>query len=120
MASAAGEPKPIVVPHSAWTGNDYQEHDDAARVQYIQGLVDGFLAAPFFGADSTLVEALHQCLVPMKIPQVAAIVEKYLAGHPEVWHDDMHALALQALRPACPGYSRMNNEYWSRRDSAHK
>lgn len=94
----------VAIPHAAYTGETYQSLDIVSRGFYLGGLLDGLLGAPLLGAGVHLTETLHQCLLRFHPAQTVAIVDKYVAAHPADLPLDMHILALQALRGACPEF----------------
>ena len=105
-------PQGVSVPKGAYDGLTYRQLSEHARAFYVSGLWDGFLMAPAFGGDEKLAKALHECFVQITQEQLLAIVDKYLADHPERWQWDMHGLALAALDPVCPAYSAESTKYW--------
>jgi hypothetical protein len=113
---AADAPSQIVyVPNSAWTGQNFHDSDAYGRGIYVNGLIDGFLGAPLFGGDEKSARAFHECLVPMKVEQIVAILAKYVDDHPSRWHESMHILAYGALFDACPQFAAAVNARVPRR-----
>ena len=47
------------------------------------------------------MEKFETCIIGMNGSQLTAIFDKYLAEHPERWHQSMHTLAFVALKEAC-------------------
>jgi len=112
--SAAQEPA-IVIPYGFITGNTYREKwsDDPDRVLYITGLFDGLMMSSMFGGDGSLIMSFKACLNGMNNKQVTVIVDKYLAAHPELWHQDMQVLAVDAIKEICPSYREADAAYWN-------
>jgi hypothetical protein len=63
----------------------YKNMPDEQRLAYISGWLDGRLNAGAFGNAKTIV-ALRDCTKGKTNTQIAAIVDKYVASHPEDWH----------------------------------
>jgi hypothetical protein len=95
----------VEIPKSAWTGLEFHDSDEPRRGIYVNGLIDGFLGSPLFGGDEKSARAFHQCVVPMKMEQIVAIIAKHVDDHPERWHLSMHILAYNALFDACPQFA---------------
>jgi len=71
------------------------------KTAYIEGVCDGFLMAPAFGAPNSGTKPLLQCISGMNNAQVTAIFDKYLAERPERWHVSANMLMHEALVKAC-------------------
>lgn len=83
------------------TGNAYRDLPYNSKAAYVMGVVDGLLLAPFLGAEERDVDRIASCINGIRSDQLHAIVDAYLAAHPELWDDRMHALTLSALNEAC-------------------
>lgn len=86
-----------------YTGNNYVRSADNVRAGYVTGFIDGLLASPLYGAKSPSLQKLILCMDQMTNDQVTAIVDKWLADNPAVWHLQMNALAFSAVTLACTG-----------------
>ena len=100
----------LAVATSAWaeedilalvTGNKYQEIDEIARAFYVMGAVEGmhFEAAHIKFSPDVLV--LGGCVSGRTGRQLMAIVDKYTAAHPELWHKPMSTLVYRAVICGC-------------------
>jgi hypothetical protein len=83
---------------------------ETERSIYILGWVEGFSAAskPFVSvgipnqrAVQQTVRQLYQCMEPMRLGQIQAIINKYVNAHPEIWHEDIGVIAGAAMVTAC-------------------
>ena len=82
-------------------GSDFKAFGNISKNIYSMGLVDGILLYPFYGAPKLKMEKFETCMTGMNDSQLSAIFDKYLAEHPERWHQSMHRLAFVALKEAC-------------------
>lgn len=101
MAHAAGS---VNVPRGYMSGNAYQGFSDLEKRRYVTGVVDGLLMAPIMAMrDTPRAIRLQSCEINHQITdnQLVAIVNKYMAEHPESWGDDMAGLVFRAIRAAC-------------------
>jgi hypothetical protein len=83
------------------TGNKYQEIGEIARTFYVMGSVEGILfeaARLKFKPDGVV---LGGCLSGKTGRQLTAIVDKYTAAHPELWHRPMSTLIYSAVLGGC-------------------
>ncbi len=71
------------------------------KLGYVMGFVDATFLSPLYGAPKSEVAWLERCGMGMTDEQLVAVLEKWMAGNPERWHESMHVLALTALREAC-------------------
>lgn len=105
LASQAQTPSPrIFVPGGFVDGNTYQRYSPVQRQIYVQGVFDGIFYAPVIaGKDLPRSVKLHDCAVShnMNDVQIVAIVDKYMAEHPERWGDPMSIIAHTAMILAC-------------------
>ncbi|KVQ75731.1 hypothetical protein WK07_20345 [Burkholderia multivorans] len=105
VACQAQSPSPrIYLPGAFVNGNAYQRYNSLQRQVYIQGLVDGiFYSSVIAGRDLSRVMKLSDCASShnMTDVQIVAIVDKYMADHPEHWGDPMSLTAHTALALAC-------------------
>jgi hypothetical protein len=86
------------------TGDTYRLWPHAQRTIYVTGLLEGFLAAPFFSSgDDHRVTALEHCLSSMggSSNQITAIVDRYVDAHPVEWGAPMQSLTDSALGETC-------------------
>jgi hypothetical protein len=83
---------------------DMKESD---RALYASGLMDGFFASAFWGANEGTVGALTSCTQGMTDKQVSAIIAKYVQDRPETWHHPLSVEAFNAFRTSCPGGLRV-------------
>ncbi len=66
-------------------------------VGYVIGVVDAGLLRSA-GADK---QPLRDCLTPMKIGQIAAIVKKQIESHPEHWEEPAAHGVQESIRLSC-------------------
>jgi hypothetical protein len=74
----------------------------AKRLGYAEGVINGMLTAPLFGAPKARMQWLEQCTEGMTDFQVAEVIRQYIQQHPAEWHHQLHVLTYQALLDACP------------------
>lgn len=82
-------------------GSEFKSFSNVSKNMYSMGLVDGILLSPFYGVPKLKMEKFETCIIGMNGSQLTAIFDKYLAEHPERWHQSMHTLAFVALKEAC-------------------
>lgn len=86
-----------------YKAESFLDLNEADRLVYTSGLMDGFYASAFFGANEETVKNLTSCTKDMDSKQVSAIITKYVKDHPESWHLPLSIQAFNALNIACPG-----------------
>ena len=91
----------VFIYHGFLTANKYEEYQEGDREPYLMGVIDGFLAAPAFGAPKKQMAWLESCTQNMPSTQIAAIVDKFLREHPERWKEGMNVLVQAAMWDAC-------------------
>lgn len=92
------------IPGGYVSGNDYMRLQKIPRMNYLQGLFDGFMYSPVMAtSNKTSAPRMHECTMQMRLNtvQFAAIVEKYMNEHPERWGESMNGLGYNALVSAC-------------------
>ena len=85
-------------------GSAYRQMSQSEKQRYVAGAFDGMLLAPqFAGANLPRSERLEQCGQAMNLDdgQLVAIVDKYLADHPEYLGYPMNYSVYNALDDAC-------------------
>jgi hypothetical protein len=83
------------------TGNNYRELGETARAFYVMGAVEGMqseAARLTFNPDIVMPGG---CVAGRTGRQLMAIVDKYTAEHPELWHTPMSALIYRAVIGGC-------------------
>jgi hypothetical protein len=113
------------------TGQEYRDWSEAHRLLYVNGYLDGYLHGRNQGAEDSLVWLLRTvdgetrkvidnavkhakasktdfgaiCMIidqqGVTIPQMMAILDKYIADHPESWDKPIRELAEHAFIDAC-------------------
>lgn len=104
------------------TGQVYRRMPEAIRSGYAGGFIDGYLKGKFFAADviyragrtenvqhavvtKMQAEVLNRaiCFISPEITkgQETAILDKYIADHPEKWDEALIDLAEEAFLDAC-------------------
>jgi hypothetical protein len=83
------------------TGNKYQEISDSARAFYVMGAVEGMYFEAAHVKFSPDVLVLGGCVSGRTGLQLRAIVDKYTAAHPELWHKPMSTLVYRAVISGC-------------------
>ena len=91
----------VVIGKGYVSGNTFRILSDSSKNVYVQGLVDGMLAAPVFGANKSEMTSFEKCTVGMTGRQLVAIMEKYLKENPAKWNKDMNIIAYWALKEGC-------------------
>jgi hypothetical protein len=71
------------------------------RLNYVEGIIDGFLYSPMFGGSEQSMHALKICVGGMQSGQALAIVDQYMKGNPSQWDWQMNLLVHRALYAAC-------------------
>ncbi len=99
--SLARDDGSILIQNGFIKGNDFRILDGPSKNMYSMGLIDGILLSPLYGAPKSKLEKFEGCTTGMNGTQISAILDKYLAAHPERWHQSMHTLAFAALEEAC-------------------
>ena len=69
---------------------------------YARGFINGLMISPALGADHQEVRQFYECTKEMDSKQVAAIINKYIKDHPEVWHQELAVESLNAILKVCP------------------
>jgi len=91
-----GLPQKNLIIHSGFLkAQVYLDMSQNDQRVYAMGLLDGFDMAPMFDApdNNKWLVSITTCVEGMKGSQVAAIIEKYIKGHPERWHWDLQDAA---------------------------
>ncbi|MFT5707244.1 MAG: hypothetical protein ACI9ES_001535 [Oceanospirillaceae bacterium] len=83
------------------SGNNFILFDVVSKNIYAQGVIDGILIAPMYGAPKSNLAELEKCTVGMTGQQLVAIFNKYLVANPEIWHKSMHTIVHRAMNVAC-------------------
>ena len=99
--SIAEDDDSVLIQNGFIKGNDFRVLDSGGKNMYSMGLVDGILLSPLYGAPKSKLEEFESCTTGMNGSQLSAILDKYLAAHPERWHQSMHTLSFVALKEAC-------------------
>jgi hypothetical protein len=103
--SVASHARDYHLPPGITTGNDYQDYSVTDRQRYLAGVLDGIYLAPQLAQQQHLarVEKLSRCESVMRLTgvQLVAIVDHYMADHPEQWGGSMNTIAYKALADAC-------------------
>lgn len=97
----------VDMPSYYFKAERFIQMNDADRMLYVAGLIDGFSASVLFGASDQAVAPLNSCTKDMDSMQVSAIITKYVKDHPENWHYPLNIEAYNALNKACPGGLRI-------------
>lgn len=80
------------------TGNDYQKLPVGFRTTYIIGILDGISAAnDLLGKPNPHLSNFLEYTKGMTGGQLVAIVDKFLAEHPEGWHYTMGSSVVMAI-----------------------
>ena len=67
------------------------------------------LTAPLFGApDKGDIGRIGRCVEGMDQVQVAAIFEKFVRDHPQLWHQPLNISVFAAMDKACSGANDRN------------
>ena len=99
LANSSGK---VELHHGYMTGNSYRDMPASGQQGYVVGVIDGMFMAPVFGAKLGVKSWLGQCIESgMRSDQLKAIIDKYLAEHPEIWNEDMAGITYGALLPVC-------------------
>ncbi len=96
---------PVTIKEGFYTGNIYRELSEHEKHGYITGIFDGIRLSPMFGTSTKkdswawYVPCMSQILGTNA--QLKAIIDKYLADHPEEWKDQMHTIFYRAIYKVC-------------------
>ncbi|GGI72860.1 hypothetical protein GCM10007978_08340 [Shewanella hanedai] len=99
--SFASEDGTVLIQNGFIKGNEFRVFDNGSKNIYSMGLVDGILLSPLYGVRKSNMGRFEDCTAGMNGSQLTAIFDKYLAAHPERWHQGMHILAFVALKESC-------------------
>ena len=102
LSAGSAMPQDIVVPQGFLTGNQYRTESESRRESYVMGVTDGFLFSAVWGGPESRPLAFKRCIENMNSAQTQAIVDKYMANHPERWHQYMQSLIYGAYIEFCP------------------
>lgn len=94
--------KPIHFIAGFLTGEEYLSLSETDQENYIIGVIDGFTAAPAFGAQGTYYNWLGPCLKERTNTQISAMTVKYLRENPETWNNTASLAVHSTLALACP------------------
>jgi hypothetical protein len=100
--TTGGAPGDFSVEPGFITGSKYRKFDQAHRETYLVDVIDGYLGSIAFKADQNLIPAFNTCISDMDSEQITAIVDKYMAQHPEYWNQGMNVLVIQSILAVCP------------------
>jgi hypothetical protein len=94
-ALCAGDLKPT-------TGQDYRQWPDSMRLGFASGYYSGYASARGrFEQAMARFDNLLNCLHTFSYGQTEAILDKYVADHPERWDNAIEYLAEDAFIDAC-------------------
>ena len=89
-------------------GNEWRRFPAVARAAYVLGVIDGWILVDVAVEETKEVRVrafknLSECYVTRKMTgeQLGALVDKYMADHPDQWHTSMPSIVLKALAPIC-------------------
>ena len=91
----------LVINQGFFKSEEFLHMSQAQREGFAAGLVDGIYLAPLMGAPEQNIEHFNKCVTGMSSTQVAAIIEKFLKEHPEMWHQFLNVEAYNALFATC-------------------
>lgn len=95
--------KPLaIVPEGLHKGETFLDLNEADKMTYSEGLIDGLLGSALFGASNEAVHVLKDCVKDMDSKQWAAILTKFIKDNPERWQQPMPILAFDAIKGFCP------------------
>jgi hypothetical protein len=82
-------------------GNRYLKENVDFQAGYLAGASDVYC---LFADTERSARGIRfcQCVRDMRLPQIHAILEKYLKNHPEEWHMAMSAIVYEAVTESCP------------------
>lgn len=85
------------------TGSDLRKMDDRSLSIYISGYISALYVAPVvLPAFEPCVDLIHQkCFAGRRFDQLTAILRKYLADHPDEWHNPANIIVFKALIGPC-------------------
>lgn len=84
----------------------YREQPPASRTSYVLGVYDTVVASTMFGAPFRSGKWLNDCTAGWSGEQLLAIVDRFVAEHPERWQSPMAVVFVSALDSVCPGRLR--------------
>jgi hypothetical protein len=82
-------------------GEGFLKLSESDKASYSMGIIDGYLAAPFFGADNESVSWILSCIKGKTNTQILAIAVRYLQDNPAKWDYPAQVLMFEALGKAC-------------------
>ncbi len=86
------------------SAEQYKNLTDELRTAYVSGWLDGRLNAGMVGTPKT-IKAMRDCIEGKTIQQATAIVDKYIAGHPEHGTDRRRAKQTKHSDPCVPHWN---------------
>ncbi len=95
------KPRGVIISKGFLDGTSWASMSDRERAAYAMGFANGMFVSPLLGQPGPSLQRLATCLDPMTNIQVAAIISKYIADHPERWHQSLNGLGFSALYYAC-------------------
>jgi hypothetical protein len=92
---------PVTYTTGFLSGEKFLKLSEGDQASYAMGLMDGYLAAPLFGADQKYLNWINECIKGKTTTQIAAILRKYLDQYPGRWDKSMQVLMFEAFLKAC-------------------
>src|SRR5580698_4823881 len=77
------------IPGGFMNTGEYSDLPPVEQYGYAMGFVNGMMASGNLGADISKLETLNGCTEGMQAKQLAAVLDKYVKEHPEVWHQTL-------------------------------
>ena len=92
---------PVSVQQGFLSGEDFLKFSESDKASYSMGIIDGYLAAPIFGADEKYIIWISNCVKDKTNTQISAILVKYLQDNPGRWDKSVQFLMFEALMKGC-------------------
>lgn len=100
LAPQQEPPEPITIPGGFYTADTFRNLK-SGKPNYVAGYIDGMLASRALMDTSVQIPKIRACLAGMNAGQLEALMDKYIADHPERWDNPMSGVGLFAVVSAC-------------------
>lgn len=107
LIAADDEDKYTVLINQGWaSGQGFLSLTKTQQAAMAAGIVSGLFMSPMMGAPERGREivALSECTLGMTSVQLAAVLEKYLRDHPEIWNQAVAISAVLSFQSVCPSF----------------
>lgn len=100
-ASAQCPTGPVTLRNMYLKAQDLKGHSETSLSSYSFGFLNGLFVSPIAGGSQECLDKLFACVEGRNSLQLAAILRKYLADHPEEWHLGASTVTFNAFLSPC-------------------